>query len=154
VVSQTTVSRQATPRGGGCDIEIPVCRVVRQPDEAFSTHTTLRKCGATSQIGCRRRATPHALELDRSTPEDYERLKLLGACLTQQGAGSNRAFRGTTPDLTVTAVRHFLHWPSRTLSWASSHADLCWYPLQPTRTNGRCMLWLLRPAADVARMTQ
>jgi hypothetical protein len=28
--------------------------------------------------------TPHALELDRSTPEDYERLKLLNACLIQQ----------------------------------------------------------------------
>jgi hypothetical protein len=58
--------------------------------------------------------TPHALEPDRSTPEDYERLKWFGACLTQQAAGPNRALRSTMPGLTVTAVRHFLHWPSRT----------------------------------------
>ena len=40
--------------------------------------------------------TPHALELNRSTPEDYERLKLLNACLIQQVAGFNRALRSAT----------------------------------------------------------
>jgi len=35
----------------------------------------------------------HVLELDKFTPEDYERSKLLGACLTQQAAESNRALQ-------------------------------------------------------------
>jgi hypothetical protein len=90
--------------------------------------------------------TPHALELDRSTPEGYERSKLLGVCLTQQAPGSNWALRGTTPDLTITAVRHFLH---------TSHADLCWYPTT-AKQNERPLLALApkEPAADVARMTR
>jgi hypothetical protein len=92
-----------SPQRGRCDIEIPVCRVVRQPDETFSTHTTLRK------VDQRSRLAVDVLELDRSTPEGYERLKLLGACLTQQAAGSNQALRGTTLGVIVTAVRHFLH---------------------------------------------
>jgi hypothetical protein len=82
-------------------------------------------------------------------------LKLLGACLIQQAARFNQALRGTTLDLTVTAVRHFLHWPSRTLSWTRSHADLCWYSTTANQ-NERPLLALAPkgPAADVARMTQ
>jgi len=98
------------PRWWRFDIEIPVCRVVRQPDEVFSTHITLRKRRPTLQIGCRRRETPHALELDRSTPEDYERLKT-----AQQGpdtAGSR--IQPGAPDVILTAVGYFVHWPSRT----------------------------------------
>jgi hypothetical protein len=64
--------------------------------------------------------TPHAVELDRSTPEDYERLKLFGACLTQQAVGSNGARHGTTPDPTATAVRLFLHWSCRSAIGAPS----------------------------------
>jgi len=98
--------------------------------------------------------TPHALELDRPTPEGYERLKLLGACLTQQAAGSNRALRDTTPGLIVTAVRHFLHWPSR-------KRQLDKVPRRPllvsttANQNERPLLALAPkgPAADVAQMT-
>jgi hypothetical protein len=130
-----------SPRGEGrrYDIEIPVCRITRQPDEAFSTHTTLRKVDQRSRLVVGGE-TSHALELDRSTLEGYERLKLLGACLTQQTAESNRALRGTTPGLIIIAVRYFLHWPSRTLSWIRSHVSLCWYPPRLTRTNGRYLL--------------
>ena len=86
-----------------------------------------RKPGTMSRWGPAVEA-PHASVLDRSSHEGYERLKLLDARLIQQAAGSNRTLRGATPDLTVTAVRHFLHWPSRVLSWIKSHADFCWYP--------------------------
>ena len=71
-------------------------------------HTTLRKVDQRSRLAVGG-GTPYVLELDRSTPEGYERLKLLGACLTQQAAGSNQALRGTTLGVIVTAVRHFLH---------------------------------------------
>src|SRR5256885_1849591 len=79
-------------------------------------------------------------QLDRPTPKGYE-VELVGAWLTQQAAESNRALHSATSDLVGTAVRH---WPSCTLSWTRSLADLCWYLLRPTRTNGRCLLWLLR----------
>jgi hypothetical protein len=46
---------ELSSKGERCDVEIPVCRVVRQPDEAFSTHTTLQKCGLTFQISYRQR---------------------------------------------------------------------------------------------------
>src|SRR3954464_11547284 len=61
------------------------------------------------------REAPHALELDSPRPK-ATRLKLLDACLIQQAAESSRALPSATSDLTVTAVRHFLYWPSRTLS--------------------------------------
>jgi hypothetical protein len=40
-------------KGKQCDIEIPICRIMRQSGEAFSTHTILRKCEPTFEIGCR-----------------------------------------------------------------------------------------------------
>jgi hypothetical protein len=43
--------------------------------------------------------------------------------------------------MVTTADATPVYWPSRTLSWTRFHADLCWYPPRPTRTNGRCLLW-------------
>jgi hypothetical protein len=86
----------------------PSAALCDSPDETFSTHTTLRKVDQRSRLAVGG-GTPYVLELDRSTPEGYEWLKLLGACLTQQAAGSNQALRGTTLGVIVTAVRHFLH---------------------------------------------
>jgi hypothetical protein len=134
--SQTTVSGQATAPEGGCDIEIIVCRVVRQPDEAFSTHTTLRKCGPTFQIGCRRRDAART----RGRQVHSRRLREVEITRRVPNIAGSR-IQPSVPRYDAT-VRYFLHWPSRTLSWTKSHTDLCWYPLQPTRTNGRCILWL------------
>jgi hypothetical protein len=83
----------------------------------------------------------HAPELDRSVPGVDKRSKLLGGCLRLQAAGSSQALRSATPDLAITAIRHLLHWHSRTLSWTRSHADVCRYPLRLIRTNGRRLVW-------------
>jgi len=84
--------------------------------------------------------TPYVLELDRSTPEGYERLKLLGACLTQQAAGSNQALRGTTLGVIVTAVR--LDKVPRQSLLVSTTANQNERPLLALASKG--------PAADVA----
>jgi hypothetical protein len=139
VASQTTASGWATtPEGSDVTLGSPSAVLCN------SLTTRPRPTLLSGSVNQRSRSAvggeaPHVLEFDRSTPESYERLKLLGACLTQQAAVC-----GMTPDLTVTAARYFLHWCSRTLSWTRSHADLCWYPLRPTRANGRCLLWLLK----------
>jgi hypothetical protein len=47
---------------GGSDVTLRSSSavVVRQPGEAFSTHTVLRKCGPALQIGCRRKDVARA----------------------------------------------------------------------------------------------
>ena len=88
--------------------------MVRQPDEVFSTLTSLWKRGRTFQIVVRGEAW-HAPELDRSALTDYERLQLLSRCLVQQMPGAAKfclAFRGMMSAQILTTARHFLHWPS------------------------------------------
>src|ERR1700728_253245 len=56
-----------------------------------------------------------------------------------QVARSNQALRGTTPGPTVTVVRRFLHWPSRTLSWTrSTPASVGIHYGRPGRTAVAC----------------
>jgi hypothetical protein len=146
VVSQTTVSGQATAPKWGSNIEIPVCRVVRPPDEAFSTHTTLRKCGPTFQIGYRRRDAARIgarqvhsrrlreIEMVRRVPDTAGSGAQPGA--PQYDARSDSHCSEAFPPLAQSY-----------LSWTRSYAGLRWYPPRPAlATKG--------PAADVAQMTR
>jgi hypothetical protein len=86
VVSQITVSGRATaPKGERCDIEIPVCRVVRQSARRSRPTLLSRSVDQRSRLAIGGE-TPHALELDRSTSQGHERLKLLGACPDTAGS--------------------------------------------------------------------
>ena len=114
--------------------------MIRQPNEAFSTLTGLRKRGRTFQIAVRGEAS-HALELDKSAPTDYESYnRSADACV----ADFCLAFRDMIPDQTLTTVRDFSIGLAQALSWIRSYADLYWYPLRPIRTHCRCFLWLKR----------
>src|ERR1700733_5633509 len=119
VVSQTTVSGWTTaPKGSNVTLRSP----------------SVVLCDSLAR---RSRPTPLSRSVDQRSG-----LAVSGEAshALKQAAESNRALRGMMLNLAVTAVRHFLYWPSRTLSWTRFHADLCWYPQRPTRTSGRCLL--------------
>jgi hypothetical protein len=64
-----------------CDIEVSSAVWCDSLAGAFSTLTSLRKRGPTFQIAVREAS--HALELNKSAPTGYERLRWLSGCLTQ-----------------------------------------------------------------------
>jgi hypothetical protein len=140
VVSQTTVSGRATaPEGSDVTLRSPSAVLCDSLTRRSRSTLLSRSVDQRSRLAVGREAL-HVIELDRSTPEGYERLKLLDACLTRRAAGSSRTL---TPDLTATAVRHFLH-------WAQPLSQLDEVPRRPllvsttaARTNGRCLLWPL-----------
>jgi hypothetical protein len=49
--------------------------------------------------------------------------------------GSSPTLPGTRPDLNITTLGHFLHWPHRALSWTGFHAAHRQSPFSLMRTN-------------------
>jgi hypothetical protein len=100
------------PRSERCDIgsRLPLALCVcltRRPQPRWSSTGLLRRL--------------RELEIVRRIPDSV---------------GSSPALRGMRPDLNITTVRHFLHWPHRALSWTGSHAERHQSPFSPMRTNG------------------
>lgn len=106
--------------------------VVRQPDEAFSTHTVLRKCGATLQIGCRRKGVARAGA--RQVPSQRRQVvKSLGGCLhcrQQDPAGRSQLDQVPRRRLQVSTTANQNERPSLALApnelrptWTRSRAD-------------------------------
>jgi hypothetical protein len=141
-------------RGGRCDIKTPVCRVIRRSDEAFSTYTTLRRCGLTFQIGGRRRDAARI----RARQVHSRRLREIEVTRRVPDTAGSRI----QPDAPRYAARSGSHCGETFSPLAQSHSQLDKVPrrspLVSTTTNqNERLLHVLAPkgpAADVARMTR